>query len=218
MKTNKLTLYILLILPFLATIIMLFFLPDQIPAHFGMNGQADRWGSKYETFVFPVLNLLTGAVMLVISKLAAKYETSGNNNENLLILLTNICLGIFNLMTFFFLYISYHQVENLSQTPVDLDQLLFAALGIGFILLGNYMPKLRKNGLVGVRTSWSMKNETTWKKCQHFGGISLIIAGILILIFCFLTRELTCVLCSSIILTVYVIINVIYSYLIAKET
>ena len=53
------------------------------------------------------------------------------------------------------------------------------------IILGNIMPKLRMNSVVGLRSVWSMKNETTWKKGQRFGGISFIVSSIIIIMVCF---------------------------------
>ena len=54
------------------------------------------------------------------------------------------------------------------------------------------MPKLRMNSIAGLRTVWSMKNETTWKKSQRFGGISFIVGGVIIIIVCFLTKGFSC--------------------------
>lgn len=277
---QKITFWILSFLPLLVTGIMLFFLPEQIPAHYNLNNQADRWGSKYESLILPFLNLGFGLIMLAVKELAVRQAAAGlgetdqktagqdetdhktagqdetdqtaagqdavgtegeqnpsgqdaagagkgqkpsdqnsipRSNEDFLLLCANIGLGIFNLLTFFFLYTSYHQVEDLSRTPVDINQLIYGALGFFMILMGNYMPKLRKNGMVGLRTSWSMKNEITWKKCQHFGGISFLIAGILIMISCFFTKGLYCVLWSSIILVIVVILDILYSWRIAQK-
>ena len=52
MKTLK---WILCILTVLSTVAMLFIFPDNIPVHFDINGIADRWGSKYEMLVLPIM-------------------------------------------------------------------------------------------------------------------------------------------------------------------
>ena len=52
--------------PLVATAVMVgWFLPDTIPAHYGVSGQVDRWGSKYECFVLPGITLAFGALMLL---------------------------------------------------------------------------------------------------------------------------------------------------------
>lgn len=44
------------------------------------------------------------------------------------------------------------------------------------------MPKVKRNGVFGVRTKWSMSNDTCWNLSQRFGGMSFVITGILIIV------------------------------------
>ncbi len=46
------------ILSFVLTAIVLQFMPDSVPMHYDLAGNPDRWGSKYENFLFPVVILL----------------------------------------------------------------------------------------------------------------------------------------------------------------
>lgn len=217
MKINKFAVYVLSILPLIITIIALFFLPDKIAAHYDVNNQVDRYGSKYESLILPFFTLLFGLFMHSMIKFSTRNEKPGSDNENTLIRLTNISLLVFNLMTGFFLYTAFHQVGDLSSTPIDLSQLTIAALGIGMIFIGPLMPKLGMNSLIGIRTPWSMKNEDTWKKCQHFGGFSFLFAGILIILSCFLFKGIPCTICAVIIILVVMVIDMLYSYWVARE-
>lgn len=54
MKMQKKIFHILMFLPVPVTLISLVFLPDQIPAHYGSDNLVTRWGSKYETLLFPL--------------------------------------------------------------------------------------------------------------------------------------------------------------------
>ena len=47
-----------MILPLIVSFIMLFLLPDIIPAHMTANGVIDRYGSKMEIFIAPAANIL----------------------------------------------------------------------------------------------------------------------------------------------------------------
>ena len=116
-------------------------------------------------------------------------------------------LVIFNAMTGYALYTCSNRFENLSFNAFDVNQLLFGILNITMIIIGNIMSKLRMNLVVGLKTKWSMKNETTWKKSQHFGGISFIIGGVVIIVICFFTEEMCCFLLTmAIILFSYLLI------------
>lgn len=46
------------LLPSFITVIAIKYLPNQIPAHYDIAGNIDRWGSKYEKFIFPVIIIL----------------------------------------------------------------------------------------------------------------------------------------------------------------
>lgn len=209
--------YILTLLPLAVTVIALPFLPEKIPAHYGMNGQVTRWGSKYETLFLPVIIILFGLFMMLAIRSAAKKEAGGTNNEKVGILATLLSLGIFNIMTLFFLYTDFCQVEDLSVTFADHGRVLFGLWGIFMILIGNVMPKLRRNSLIGLRTKWSMKNEVTWKKSQFAGGVSFIIAGVAIIFICAAVPDIDYLLWSVWILGILLVADIFITYKIAKK-
>lgn len=193
-------------------IIALQLLPEQIPAHFDTNGQVDRWGSKYETLAFPAVTAVMGIFMLVVANISSKQEGNGKNNENICIIAGIFSLFIFNVMTAFFLYVDFTLTENLLDVTVDLNSVLFAVVGITMIILGNCMPKLRKNSLIGLRTPRIMNDENLWKKSQRFGGISLIVGGLGVIVTSVLTKSDLCLYISLGIIIVVTLISVIYTY------
>ena len=204
-------------LPLIVVLIALQFLPEQIPAHYDWNHQVTRWGSKYETLIFPVITILFGYFMLGMAKLSSKQEENGNNNKNVCIVAGIVSLALFNAMTGYFLYADFHSIENLSEVALDMNQLLFGLLGVAMIIFGNIMPKLRMNAIAGLRTVWSMKNETTWKKSQHFGGISLIAAGAVIIIVCILTKGFSCFWWTMGIVAIFLVVDTCYTYTLSKK-
>lgn len=217
MKILKTIFYILMFLPLPVTLISLVFLPDQIPAHYGSDNQVTRWGSKYETLLFPVVTIIFGLFMLGISKFSSDQEKNGKNNEKVCIVAGIFSLFIFNVMTGYFLYTDFNKVENLSTVPIDLSQLIFILLGIFMIVFGNIMPKIRMNSAMGLRTKWSMKNKITWKKSQRFGGISFMVVGLLIILKCCFIKGFACYLWSIGILILSLPIDIYYTYKIAKK-
>lgn len=216
MKIKKFLYAALMILPLVVTLIALQFLPDQIPAHYGFDNQVTRWGSKYETLVFPALSIVTGLIMLVIAKASRKQEKDGENNYQICIMAGLLSLGLFNVMTYYFLYTDFAQVENLNDMTVDMNGLIFGILGIFLMVLGNIMPKAKMNSLLGLRTTWSMRSERVWKKCQRFGGIVSMLCGAAMLLVSFLTRGTLCILLSLGIVLAMTVLDVVYSYRAAK--
>ena len=216
MKVKKIVFYGLMFLPLISALIALQFLPEKIPAHYGLNNQVTRWGSKYEALIVPIVTAVLGYFFLGIAKFAAKQEENGNNNENVCIVAGIVTLIIFNAMTGYALYAGFHKIENLSSNKFDVNQLLFGILGIAMIITGNIMPKVRMNAITGLKTKWSMKNETTWKKSQRFGGISYIIGGIAIVAICFFVQGIYCFLSALGVIAILLVIDVFYTYKIAQ--
>lgn len=214
---NKKIFYFLMFLPLLVVLISLKFLPDQIPAHYGISGEVDRWGSKYETLIFPGVTIIFGIIMLIITKYASKQEKGGNNNQKIGNFTGILLLLLFNIMTFYFLYTDFNKVKNLNSIPIDISQIIFITLGVFIIIIGNIMPKIKMNSMIGLRTTWSMKNEITWKKSQKFGGVSFIIVGILMIIMNILFHPPISILLSLIIPVASLPFDIYYTYKVAKK-
>jgi uncharacterized membrane protein len=65
---------------------------------------------------------------------------------------------------------------------IKIDIIVPIAVGILFIVLGNYMPKFKHNYFVGIKTPWTLANEKVWAKTHRFGGKVFIVMG-LVLVF-----------------------------------
>ena len=224
MKNKKLltALYIILMfLPLIAVVVAYPFLPDKIPAHYGIDNQVTRWGNKSETFIFPIITLFFGFFMYIAAQSASEQEKKGSgsekNNSTITFVAGILSIMVFDILTFYFLYADFHQVENLNDVPFSLTKISFGVLGIALIILGNIMPKLKRNSIIGLRTPWSMKNVVVWKKSQRFCGILFMLSGIIILILCFLLEGTLLTVISLVLLVSAAIVGGIYSYLAAQK-
>lgn len=185
MKTTKLgwpvwLIYgVLTLLPLVITfVVVMWFLPDEIPAHYGIDGVVDRWGSKYECFIFPFLTLPFGGLMLGTAKAASMKVWEGTGSGRRAVLVSGVVgLLLFNALNYFFLYTSWAKVESLGNIPEIGLRTTFFVVGILFIVLGAMMPFVKRNHWFGVRTKWTLGSETVWRKTQRFGGILFCVAG-----------------------------------------
>lgn len=213
--------------PFVVTSLILQGLPDKLPMHYDLQGNIDRWGSKTEELIFPIIILLlTGfwhvmiayyekkAKMIPEDKAASvnKAQAVAKSNSKLLTIV-GICMTVmFGAMHFAILYASCVQANaGLSTMTLDIGKLTCTLAGIFFIIIGNFLPKTKINSIVGVRTSWSMYNENTWRLSNRLGAWLLIIAGLLTI----LTTVVADGNISTILLLVYLIaasvVLIIYS-------
>ena len=66
--------------------------------------------------------------------------------------------------------------------PVDMERLPRAVFGAMLIGLGNVLPKLPRNALVGIRTPWTLTDPSIWERTHHLGGYLCVAAGLLTLV------------------------------------
>jgi protein-S-isoprenylcysteine O-methyltransferase Ste14 len=59
---------------------------------------------------------------------------------------------------------------------------------VGFVLIvaGNILPRLRPNGALGVRTRWTLRDETVWMKTHRAGGYVLLVFGLTLIAWTFI--------------------------------
>ncbi len=220
MKWMYRTFYALMFLPLVITLIALAILPDKVPMHYNLRNEIDRWGSKYESLILPVLIIGMGLFLKSMSKLASKKgNQNGNSNEKATILVGIATLMLFNGMTYIFLYTGYVRAKADIAHIVDFYKIIFILMGVMLIMIGSIMPRFKINSIIGLRTTWSMKNEKAWSLSQRFGGISLMITGLPVIIGCtFVFEEIGCLLFSMGLLVLDGIVSVIYSYFAYKKT
>ena len=218
MNKKRIIYFALMFLPLLIAVIALPFLPEKIPAHYNFAGEIDRWGSKYETLIFPLVTIGMGLFILWMAKISAKQEEGGKNNEKI-VFYTGMGLSVFfTLEHCFSLYKSFAAAESMSYAhEADINQFICILLGISLVIVGNFMPKLRSNGIIGLRTPWSMKNDITWKKSQLFGGISFMVCGAIMVVCGIFIDGYTAMGVALGLIIIDTIVCVIYSYKIAKK-
>ena len=62
----KKVMWISAIIPVVVTSVVLQFMPDVIPMHHDLEGNTDRWGSKTESLIFPIIILFIREVLRLI--------------------------------------------------------------------------------------------------------------------------------------------------------
>lgn len=162
-------------------------MPDSIPMHFDMQGNIDRWGSKYEIFLLSgmvavVAVIGAGSLAFVQKKAAAaktdKERTEAKSNGKILFIV-GLIMTLFSLGTQIFLIIGSLKAQETKALPPDFMSWVSIALGAVLVVIGNILPKTKPNGLIGARTKWSMYNDVTWAKSNRMCGILLAISGVI---------------------------------------
>lgn len=210
-------------IPVIVTSIVLQFMPDTIPMHHDFAGNTDRWGSKTESFIFPIVILFVTffwhLMILAFEKKAGRAETEkeqmeAKSNAKFLSIVGISQAVMFGIMHYFIMYSSYRQASlGSTKATVDIAKISCILCGILFIVLGNFMTKVKKNVVAGLRTTWSMYNDNTWRKSNRIGAICLIIAGVLTVVTTVFANGMV----STILLLVYVLLAAVVAVWYSKK-
>lgn len=211
MRNRRILTYVLAFLPLIITAIVLPMLPDQIPAHYGFNGNVTRFGSKYEMLILPIITIGMIFFWRKMEKISLKDKINGQQNAKVLFWGNIVMTLTFTILTIWFLYLSYTQAENINDSGLDGMKILSIGLSISWIILGIFLPKCRQNMIVGIRTKWTLASESVWHKTHWMGGRILIVTGIISSLLCLLVFDgmtglffsLGVLIVSTILITIY---------------
>lgn len=189
MRTSrKYHVLIVLIALFLAaTGIALEFLPENVPVHWNFAGVADRFGSGLEYLLFPIIGGTAGGCFVLAARQCEKKGTKGSALSEKIFFWS----GIFEVVLFggMGLYFIWKAGTYTPGDTITASKVLFGIVnapgiwaGVLFIVLGNAMPKARRNDIFGVRTSWSMSDDEVWRKSQRFGGAASVGLGFMLVL------------------------------------
>lgn len=188
-------------------------LPEEIPMHFNAAGEADRIGSRFEVFIFPLLSVVFGGLMLIIAKNQGKKE---NGSEKAHLIAGNIILLFLNVFQVYFLWMAYTYTEASGNIVMD-SSLTSIILGAMFILIGNFLPKVTRNRTLGIKLPWTLKNDVCWQKSHRFGGLVFVITGLLLVASGLIFNTTACAIAVFVIMVVMTAVISVGTYVISKK-
>ena len=146
-------------------------LPETVPIHWNAEGEIDGWAGKWAALAMGALPFGLTLLLAAVPRLDPRAESYRKHRK------------VYNLLSagFVLFFIGVAWVVMLSALDFNLPAagLLSAGMGVLFILLGNFMPRIRPNYTFGIRLPWTLANETVWYKTHRVGGALLMAAGIL---------------------------------------
>lgn len=164
----------LLILTVFASIFFYNNLPERIATHWNFAGQVDGWGSgQAQAIFFPLLIVGMYILFLLIPYLDPKKERYEQFNK-IYHIFKSIILA---LIVVIYLVVGLNGLGY--NLPVGV--IIPGLIGLLFIVIGNYMGKIKMNWFMGIRTPWTLSSEEVWNKTHRFGGKMFILAGLLMI-------------------------------------
>jgi uncharacterized membrane protein len=188
-------------------------LPDIVPTHWGISGEADGFSPKYfGAFFAPVLGIGLAFLFSISQRMDPKRDAYVNFQKTWI----RLQIGIIS----FFAYI--HVITLLAAIYPSINShvatFITSGMGVLFILIGNSMGKIEQNWFVGLRTPWTLSDPEIWRKSQRLAGILFVLGGIAILIIS-LTIQSSLALFITFMTVVFSIsiVPIVYSYILSLK-
>ncbi|MBR6515072.1 MAG: SdpI family protein [Clostridia bacterium] len=206
MKFNKVLLIItslLILLPILVGVFTWDMLPRQMATHWGISGEADGWSTRaVAVFVPPVALLVINWICILISKLDRSNKEQNPKAYNMVLcimpMISWFVNGIMYAVTFGFKF--------------NMFSLMVGVFALAFIIIGNYMPKIKQNRTLGIKLPWTLESEENWNATHRFAGKVWFVGGILCLGCVFVPEKAGMYVLPSL-LAVLILIPTVYSYM-----
>jgi uncharacterized membrane protein len=151
------------------------YLPDILATHWGINGNVNGYSSKlFALFFMPILSIVLFAIFLLLPKLEP-YKKNFAEFDQYYFLFINIIFA-------FFFYLYSLTIFWYLGTRFNMVQAMAPAFAVLYYYAGVLMKNTHRNWFVGIRTPWTMQNETVWKRTHSLGSKLFECSGILALI------------------------------------
>ncbi|MFM1878640.1 MAG: hypothetical protein RLZZ241_1506 [Bacteroidota bacterium] len=200
---------ILVFIPFVYLGLIWDALPDNVPLHWNLQGEVDRWGSKSELWFIPFVT--TGLIYILLSVIPIldpkkRISEMGAGYGKLKLALVGVMAV---------LALALIQMTRNDEMPAP--EMILPIVGLLFIVLGSFMNRIKPNYFIGIRTPWTLESTEVWSKTHKLGGILFIVGGISIAGVGFLAETETAFKFTVFAALSIALISVLYSYWVYRK-
>lgn len=143
---------VITLLPIVIGLILWRQLPASVATHFGVDNQPDGYCSKaFAVFELPVIMLLFHLICIVITNVDPKRK---NISEKVFHVVMWIC-PVVSLVVCNTLY-----VFNMGY-KLDIEFACGLLIGVFYLILGNFIPKVKPNYSIGFRVPWALNDSAS---------------------------------------------------------
>ena len=177
-------------------------LPDPMPTHWNAAGQVDDYSSKaWGTAIIGLMPIFTFLLFKLIPVISPRGFRTESFTGTLNILMTA--------MVFFSAIVGIAAIRGAYDESIDISTFIFVAVGMLFMVIGNFLGKVRKNFFLGIRTPWTLASDEVWAKTHRLGGWCFVIAGVIMILMAFIGPTMSWVIYAIVAIA---LVPVVYSY------
>ena len=170
-KKNLIITSIITALPILIGLFLWNQLPDTMATHFDSTGTPNGWSSKwFSVFGLPIFLVILNAICTLVTEKDPRRERYPEKMMKIVYWITPVCSWLCALSIY---------ANALGVELTNLGRYLSLLMGVVFLVLGNYMPKVKQNYYLGIKLPWTYADEDNWNKTHRLAGKVWVIGGLL---------------------------------------
>lgn len=154
-------------------------LPTEIPTHWNVQGEIDDYSPRSMIFLFSFLPLILMGLFEIFPKIDPKKRNYALHQKAYRTVIFSVIL--------FMVAIYVVTVLTSLGYPLSVDFLIKLGVALLFLLLGNVLGQVRHNYFFGIRTPWTLANETVWRRTHRIGSYAYMVAGLFALVSAFVS-------------------------------
>jgi immunity protein, SdpI family len=200
---------IVILVATIASVIVYPQLPEVAASHWDANGQVNGYMPRFwAAFLMPLMSIGLLFLLLAVPSIdplkvnIAKFR----NYYNVFVLVIIVFMLIIHGITL---------VWNLGYNQFNIGNAIVPAVGLIFIFAGIMMAKAKRNFFIGIRTPWTLSNDTVWEETHKLGSKLFIGAGIVSFLSAFFGEAGFWIM--FIVMMIAAIIPIIYSYILWRN-
>ena len=174
--------WLLALLPLLLVAVFYSRLPDQVPMHWGFDGEINRYGSKNELWLIGALGPLFALLFQFLPRLDPKrrnYEKFQTYYEAFSLVL----------VAFIAVMMGVALLESFRPGSLSMGRVVSALVGLLFLFVGNLMGKVKPNFFMGIRNPWTISDPDVWNRAHRLGGGLFFLTGLVTVVSAILLPE-----------------------------
>lgn len=201
-KTKLILSSLVILLPAVLGLIFWNKLPYSMASHWGFTGEADAFSSKsFSVIAVPL-------IMLAVHWLTFLLTFIDRRNRNQTERAIGLVVWIIPVLTLFISATSL--CITLGYTPKL--SLSMAVMALLLVVIGNSLPKCRRNSTIGIKCRWTLMSDENWNATHRFSGKVWVAGGLILLLCCMLPEKIfTAVLIA--VISISAVAPVLYSWI-----
>lgn len=174
-KRNKGVLFLtsaVMLLPVIVGLLLWNTLPDKVPIHWNAAGEVDGWGSRaLVVFGLSFLILAIHWLCVLFTSIDPKNRDLNGKMLHLVLWICPLC----SLLCYTFVYATALGYD------LSIQIIMPIVFGLLFMVIGNLVPKCKRNYTIGIKLPWTLNDDENWNKTHRFAGKLWVVGGAVII-------------------------------------